>query len=172
MKSNIVLCGFMGCGKSTIGRALAEKLNMKLIDTDTYIEKKEGMSISEIFTTKGEDYFRNAELEVCRELSELRSCIISTGGGTLLKEENAAEIKKGGTVFFLNVSPQTVLTRLRYDTTRPLLQREDKEKAVNDLMDQRMPLYKKAADYVVNAEEPPRKVCAKIVSLYNGGKNG
>lgn len=171
MKSNIVLCGFMGCGKSTIGRALAEKLNMRLIDTDAYIEKKEGMKISEIFSSKGEEYFRNAELEACRELADIKNCIISTGGGTLLKDENVTEIKKGGTVFFLNISPQTVLMRLRHDTTRPLLQRKDKEKAVNELMDQRMPLYRKAADYIVSAEEPPRKVCAKIISIYNGGKN-
>ena len=171
MKSNIVLCGFMGSGKSTVGRALAEKLSKKLIDTDSYIEKKEGMTISEIFASKGEEYFREAELKACREFSDLENCIISTGGGTLLKEDNVAEIKRGGTVFFLNVSPKTVLTRLRHDTTRPLLQREDKEKAVNELMSLRMPLYRKAADHIISAEEPPRKVCAKIISIYNGGKN-
>lgn len=169
MRKNIVLCGFMGCGKSTVGRLLAEKLGMRLIDTDSYIEKKEGMTISEIFTEKGESYFRNAELEVCKELSGFHSCVISTGGGTLLKEENVKEIKKGGKVYFLDVSADTVLTRLRYDTTRPLLQKPDKEKAVNDLMRQRMPLYKKAADYVISAEEPPRKVCGRIMEIYNGG---
>lgn len=171
MKKNIVLCGFMGSGKSTIGRQLSEKLGMKLIDTDAYIEKKEGMTISEIFAEKGEDYFRNVELEVCKELSEMKNCIISTGGGTLLKECNVNEIKKGGTVYFLNVSPNAVLTRLRFDTTRPLLQRADKEKAVNELLAQRMPLYKKAADYIINAEETPRNICAKIISIYNGGSN-
>lgn len=171
MKSNIVLCGFMGSGKSTVGRALAEKLSMKLIDTDSYIEKKEGMTISEIFAQKGEEYFRNVELEVCRELSSMRNYVISTGGGTLLKEENVAEIKKGGVVFFLNVSAQTVLTRLKNDTTRPLLQRTDKVKAVNDLMNKRMSLYSKAADYVINAEESPRKICSEIIAIYNGGTN-
>lgn len=169
MKKNIVLCGFMGSGKSTIGRALSEKLGMRLIDTDTYIENKEGMTISEIFKRHGEEYFRNAELDVCRELSTLRNCIISTGGGTLLKDDNVAAIKKGGTVYFLDVSPNTVLSRLKHDTTRPLLQRGDKEKAVNDLMKQRLPLYKQAADYIINAEEPPRRVCAKIMEIYGRG---
>lgn len=169
MKKNIVLCGFMGSGKSTIGKILSEKLGMRLIDTDSYIESKEGMTVSEIFAKYGEEYFRNAELEACRQLSSLQGCIISTGGGTLLRETNVAEIKKGGKVYFLDISPDTVLTRLRHDTTRPLLQREDKEKAVNDLMKQRMPLYKKAADHIINAEESPRKVCAKIIEIYNGG---
>lgn len=165
---NIVLCGFMGCGKSTVGRALAEKLGMRLIDTDSYIEKKEGMTISRIFAEKGEDYFRKLELEVCSELSGKKNCIISTGGGTLLNEKNVAEIKKGGKVYFLNVSPATVLTRLKYDTTRPLLQRKDKEAAVNELLNKRLPLYMKAADYVIDAEQSPRAVCCKIMEISSG----
>lgn len=171
MRKNIVLCGFMGSGKSTVGKLLCEKTGMRLIDTDTYIEQKEGMTISDIFAQKGEEYFRSAELEVCKELSGMKNCIISTGGGTLLKECNVKEIKKGGIVYFLDVSPSAVLSRLQFDTTRPLLQREDKEQAVNDLLSQRMPLYKKAADHIINAEETPLKICAKIISIHNGGTN-
>ncbi len=171
MRNNIVLCGFMGCGKSTVGRLLSDKLGMRLIDTDSYIEKKENMTISRIFEEKGEEYFRNAEFEVCRELSTVSGRIISTGGGTLLKEDNVRELKKGGIVFFLNVSPDTVLARLKCDTTRPLLQRPDKEAAVNELLSKRMPLYRKAADYTVNAEETPRKICAEIIKIYRGGRH-
>lgn len=167
--SNIVLCGFMGSGKSTVGKLLSDRLCMRLIDTDSYIEMKEEMTISEIFAQKGEEYFRNLELEVCRELSGMKNCIISTGGGTLLKECNVREIKKGGVVYFLNVSPSSVLKRLKHDTTRPLLQREDKETAVRELLTQRLPLYKKAADYVINADEPPKKVCSQILEIHNGG---
>ena len=112
MKKNIILCGFMGCGKSTVGKQLSERMGMKFIDTDSYIEQKEGMTISEIFAEKGEDYFRSLELEVCKELSNLHAAVISTGGGTLLKDKNVKAIKKNGVVFLLNVSSNTVLTRL------------------------------------------------------------
>lgn len=167
MKKNLVLCGFMGSGKSTIGRQLSEKLGMRFIDTDTYIEQKEGMTISRIFEEKGEDYFRSLELEVCKELSKLQGSVISTGGGTMLKDCNVKELKKNGVVFLLNVSSNTVLSRLKSDSTRPLLQREDKEKAVKNLLSQRIPLYNRAADYVIDAEESPRKVCIEIMNIYN-----
>ena len=170
MKKNIILCGFMGCGKSTVGKQLSEKMGMKFIDTDSYIEQKEGMTISEIFAEKGEDYFRSLELEVCKELSNLHAAVISTGGGTLLKDKNVKAIKKNGVVFLLNVSSNTVLTRLKSDDTRPLLQREDKEKAVKMMLSQRTPLYNRAADYVIDAEESPRKVCSRIMSVYNSIK--
>ena len=170
MRKNIILCGFMGCGKSTVGKQLSEKMGMKFIDTDSYIEQKEGMTISKIFAEKGEDYFRSLELEVCKELSNLHAAVISTGGGTLLKDENVKAIKKNGVVFLLNVSSNTVLTRLKSDDTRPLLQREDKEKAVKMMLSQRTPLYNRAADYVIDAEESPRKVCSRIMSVYNSIK--
>ena len=167
MKKNIVLCGFMGSGKSTIGKQLSERLGMRFIDTDIYIEQKEGMTISEIFAEKGEEYFRNLELEVCKELANLRATVISTGGGTLLKDANVKAIKKSGVIFLLNVSSSTVLTRLKNDNTRPLLQRDDKEKTVKMMLSQRIPLYNRAADYVIDAEESPRKVCTQIINIYN-----
>ncbi len=170
---NIILCGFMGSGKSTIGRALSDKLRMKLIDTDAYIEEKEGMTVSEIFAQHGEEYFRAAETKACEELSTVGGCVISTGGGTLLNEKNAELLKKNGMIFLLDISPRMVLIRLRGDTTRPLLQVKDKRAAVEELMEKRMPLYRKAADYVVDAEGSPRKICAEIVAAYNnGGKYG
>ena len=124
---------------------------------DTYIEQKEGMTISEIFAQRGEEYFRELELKVCKELSGLRATVISTGGGTLLKDANVKELKKSGMVFLLNVSSNTVLQRLKNDTSRPLLQRDDKEKAVKMMLSQRIPLYNRAADYVIDAEESPRR---------------
>ncbi|MBQ5439356.1 MAG: shikimate kinase [Clostridia bacterium] len=167
MKKNIVLCGFMGSGKSTVGKLLAEKMGRKLIDTDAYIVKKENMPISQIFAEKGEEYFRACETQVCKELSQLSGCIISTGGGTLLREENVTEMKKNGIVFLLDVNADTVLARLKFDNTRPLLQREDKETAVRSLMEQRIPLYCRAADHVINAAVPPWQICNKIMDIYN-----
>ena len=167
MRKNLILCGFMGSGKSTIGKLLSEKMGTGFIDTDTYIEQKEGMKISEMFEKYGEEYFRSREREVCEELSKLKRMVISTGGGTLLNEDNMRALKSNGVVFLLNVSSRTVLTRLRNDTTRPLLQQDDKERAVKMLLNKRIPLYNRAADYVIDAEESPRKVCLKILSIYN-----
>ncbi len=167
MKKNIILCGFMGSGKSTIGKQLSEKLGTGFIDTDIYIEQKEGMTISKMFEKYGESYFRQKEKEVCEELSNLQRMVISTGGGTLLSDDNMKALKKNGVIFLLNVSSRTVLTRLKNDTTRPLLQREDKEKAVKMMLSSRTPLYNRAADYVIDAEESPRKICLKIISIYN-----
>ena len=167
MRKNLILCGFMGSGKSTIGKLLSEKLGARFIDTDSYIEQKEGMTISEMFEKYGEDYFRQRELETCEALSQLQKTVISTGGGTLLREENLRALKKNGVVFLLNISSRTVLNRLKNDTTRPLLQQEDKEKAVKMMLTKRTPLYNRAADYVIDAEESPRKVCLKILSIYN-----
>lgn len=168
MKKNLILCGFMGSGKSTIGKLLSEKLGARFIDTDTYIEQKEGMTISEMFEKYGEEYFRAREREVCEELSKLQKTVISTGGGTLLNDDNMRALKSSGVVFLLNISSRTVLNRLRNDTTRPLLQQEDKEKAVKMMLSKRTPLYNRAADYVIDAEESPRKVCLKILAIYNG----
>ena len=167
---NIVLCGFMGSGKSTIGRMLSEKLSMPLIDTDIYIEKKLNMTIPRIFEEKGENFFRQTETQVCRELSEFDGYIISTGGGTLLNSENASVMREGGIIFLLNVSENTVLRRLKDDSTRPLLQRDDKEKAVHELMTKRMPLYKRAADHIIDAQLPPNIVCKKIIEIFRGGE--
>ena len=167
MKKNLILCGFMGSGKSTIGKLLSEKMGTRFIDTDAYIEQKEGMKISEMFEKYGEDYFRSREREVCEELSQLKRTVISTGGGTLLNEDNMRALKKNGVIFLLNVSSRTVLTRLKNDSTRPLLQQDDKEHAVKMLLNKRIRLYNRAADYVIDAEESPRKVSLKILSIYN-----
>ena len=171
MKKNIVLCGFMGSGKSTIGKLTAEKLGARFIDTDAYIEKRENMTISEIFKVHGEEYFRNLELEVCNELSEMTKTVISTGGGTMLRDENVKALKKNGIVFLLNVSPNVVLTRLNNDTSRPLLMRPDKKKAVTELLSNRLPLYNRAADYIMDGEESPRKLALRMISIYNNDAN-
>lgn len=166
MKNNIVLCGFMGCGKSTVGRALAAKLNYKFCDSDAVIEQREGMSISNIFAHKGEPYFRELEKTVIRELSEQKGLIIATGGGAVLNSENAENLRRTGLVIFLDITPEAVLKRLEGDTTRPLLMRDDKEFAINELMTKRKPLYAAAGHHTVNAEQPIEKVIEKIVELY------
>lgn len=166
MENNIVLCGFMGCGKSTVGRALAAKLGFKFCDSDTVIEQREGTAISNIFAEKGEGYFRELEKTVIRELSEQNGLIIATGGGAVLNPENAENLRRTGLVIFLDITPKAVLKRLEGDTTRPLLMRNDKEAAVNELMTKRKPLYTAAGHFTVNAEQSVDEVVEKIIELY------
>lgn len=170
MKNNIVLCGFMGCGKSTVGRLLAERLNLQFCDTDVVIEEREGAAISTVFAEKGEEYFRDVERSVIRELSEQNGLVIATGGGAVLSLENAENLRKTGFVVFLEIGPETVLKRLESDTTRPLLMRENKETAVRELLAIRTPLYSAAGHCTVNAETDPETVAEKIIELYV--KNG
>jgi hypothetical protein len=157
---NVVLIGFMGCGKSTVGRALEKKWGYKYLDMDAHIEAAEGMTINEIFASKGEAYFRELETGMLKKLAGTKRYIISTGGGTPLREENRQLLKELGTVIYLRVSPETVCERLKDDTTRPLLQRPDKEEAVRELLGKRKNLYAAAADYTISVD---RKMVSRIV---------
>ena len=167
MKNNIVLIGFMGCGKSTVGKLLAAKTGYTLVDADSYIEQKENMTINEIFATKGEDYFRSIETEVVKELSQKEGLIVATGGGMVLKKENADYLRSTGFCVWLKVSPETVLERLRNDTTRPLLQRADKETAVKELMAAREPIYKSACHAQVCADGNAEITANSILLLFD-----
>ncbi|MGI6269126.1 MAG: shikimate kinase [Candidatus Howiella sp.] len=162
---NIVLCGFMGCGKTTVGRMTARRLGIDFVDMDVYIEQQAGMTVSEIFASKGESAFRRMETEAARQLSERNNLMIATGGGTVLNPENVALLKRNGVIVLLQVSPETVLWRLRNNNTRPLLQRPDKEAAVRTLMAERTPVYKNAAGIILSANMPSGQVAAQLSHL-------
>lgn len=151
---NIVLCGFMGCGKTTVGRRAAKRLGLEFVDMDSYIEQKAGMRVSEIFAKHGEAEFRKMESEAARELSEKSGLLIATGGGAVLNPDNAAAFHSGGIVVLLQVTPETVIRRLKNSTNRPLLQRPDREQAVRELMEQRSAAYQAAASIVLYADGP------------------
>ena len=151
---HIILIGFMGSGKSTLGKILAGKLDCPFIDTDHYIEKKEGRKITDIFADDGEEYFRNLETEVLKELLESKERkVLSLGGGTPLREENQALIKEGGYSVFLKITPQEAYNRLKGDKKRPLLQVEDPKERIKQLLTVRNPIYEMAADYVLVEEQ-------------------
>lgn len=165
--ANIVLVGYMGSGKTTVGNLLCSKYQMKFVDTDQYIEEQQNMSISEIFRLFGEDAFRKLETEALEELS--RTCfhtVISTGGGIVLKEENRKLLKKLGTVVFLEVSPDEVSRRLRGDTSRPLLAGDSEEEIlqkIETMLAARLPYYQSAADHTVKADEKtPEEIAEEI----------
>lgn len=170
VRGNIVLIGFMGCGKTTIGNAIADRLGYKLLDVDAYIEESEGCSISQIFADKGEAYFRQLETETLRRLnSSLSHTVISTGGGLPMREENAQELKILGTVIYLDVVSDEVIRRLAGDTTRPLLQGGNAAEKVNRLMDERRPVYESVADYIVPVTgRQVSEIVAEISEIVNG----
>ena len=152
-KNNIVLIGFMGCGKSTVGKKLAGALGDEFSDTDAMIEEAYGKTISAMFAEDGEEYFRNAETELLRKLSaEAEGLVLATGGGMPMREENAALLREVGTVIFLEAKIETILERLQNDTGRPLADGEDREKRLRPLYEKRLPVYREAADYILDTE--------------------
>lgn len=166
---NIILTGFMGSGKTTLGVRLSYRLKQPLVDTDKWIEKEQGRTITEIFAREGEEAFREMETEALRTLLQTEGGqIISTGGGLPMREENRKLLGRLGTVVFLRVKPETVCRRLKGDTTRPLLQKEDPEGEIRRLLALRNPLYEQAADVTVDVDE---KSCEDIMEeiLGHGG---
>ena len=153
MMKNIILIGFMGSGKTTIGKALEEKTDMTFVDTDELIEAYEGCKISEIFADKGEAYFRRLENETLKDLlASTDSKVISTGGGIVTNQANIPLLKQLGKVFYLRIKPETVVERLEGDKTRPLLIGEDKLVKVEQLMTGRKELYEMAADKTIDTD--------------------
>ncbi len=138
---NIVLTGFMGTGKTVIGKLLAEKLSWEYIDTDELIEKKENMKISDIFAKKGEPYFRKIETEIIKEVSKKDKCVISTGGGVVLKDENMATLEKNGIIINLYASPDKIFERTSKDKSRPLLNKDNPKEEIMKLLNFRAPYY-------------------------------
>lgn len=168
--NNIVLCGFMGCGKSTVGRNIARKTGKNFLDMDSYIENKAGMTVSQIFEKYGESGFRNMEHEACRELSEMNGLIIASGGGAFTFERNVGVFKNKDVIVLLDVPLDTIKYRLRNDKSRPLLQKPDRDKVMQELYDKRLPLYKNAADIVVSGKNTPLKTAFAVINAVKNVK--
>lgn len=163
-RKSLVLCGFMGCGKSTIGSLLAKKAGMSFVDLDAYIEKQEHKTVSQIFADSGEDYFRMKEREAVQALADKKGLVIAAGGGTLTFPENVEVFRRSCRIILLDIPVEVAAKRLQYDTTRPLLQRPDRDEVIRELYDKRLPLYQAAADLTVNAADSPMQVCMTIMS--------
>lgn len=152
--NNIILTGFMGSGKSTVGIRLSYRLKCVVEDTDKRIEREQGRTVNEIFGTEGEAYFRNLETECLKKmLSEPGNRIISVGGGLPVREENRKLLKELGTVVYLRISPEKAYERLKEDDTRPLLKGEDPLGKIRKLMQEREPVYAEAADITVDVDD-------------------
>lgn len=158
----IFLCGFMGCGKTTVGEILAKKLGLPLIDTDAYIVEQAGKSIPDIFAQDGEPYFRKLEAEAVRTLCT-RNAVISCGGGAMLNPDSAAYARKNGAVVLLDESFDTCYGRIQGDTNRPIVQRSTKEE-LHQLFDQRAGVYRAHASHAVPGGVSPEEMAERILA--------
>ena len=162
---NIVLTGFMGTGKTTIGQALAQMLHMKLVDVDEEIESAQGMRINDIFKTHGEQHFRDMETAMIKKTSQEENLIISTGGGAVLRDENMAALKEKGIIFCLSASAETIMKRTGISQDRPLLKVEDPMKKISELLAFRRPFYEKAGIMIETDGKSPLQVADEIVEI-------
>ena len=161
---NIVLIGFMGAGKSTISDYLKTVFAMDIIEMDQIIAEREGMSISDIFETYGEEYFRNLETELLIEMQSRSNVVISCGGGVPMRERNVVEMKKNGRVVLLTAKPETILNRVKDNHDRPLLEGNKNVSFIGDLMEKRREKYQAAADIVIETDGKDKlEICEELV---------
>lgn len=165
-RTTIFLVGPMGAGKSTIGRLLASELNLSFRDSDRVIEERTGADIPWIFDMEGEEGFRERETAVLVELAAETDVVIATGGGIILREENRAIMKSAGHVCYLTASIDQLVERTSRDKKRPLLQVENPRQKIIDLLALRDPLYRAAADFIINTDRrSPKAVAQEIAGL-------
>ena len=161
MKDNIALIGFMGSGKTTVGKALAKLMDMKFVDIDKVIEAHEKKSIADIF--------RDLEREIILQESAKNDCVIATGGGSILDNENVKRLKETSYIVYLNANLDCLYLRLKNSNTRPILnEAEDRKKIIEDLLERREFLYRISADYIVdiNAKTSVYETASKIKEAY------
>lgn len=151
MTQNIILIGFMGCGKSSIGRRLAGRLGYELRDSDDLITARAGKSITDIFNDEGQARFRERETLELRELIDSRGIVLATGGGAVLREENREILRRIGLVVWLHSDPETLFERANRNRKRPLLDVENPRGTFNALLESRLQVYEAAADRKVDA---------------------
>ena len=168
MKTSIALIGFMGTGKTAVGKALAEKLGKEFFELDLLIEKKARKTIPAIFKEDGEISFREFEIEVVKEVSQQRNAVIACGGGVILNKINIDRLRKEAVIVYLTASPRVILRRISRDIDeRPLLAVANPALTIKDLLRFRRPFYERAADVTVNTsgldiDSVVRQITAKI----------
>lgn len=161
---NIILAGMPGSGKTTVSLFLSELTGRPVTDTDAEIVKRHG-EIAAIFASRGEEYFRDLESEVCERLGRVDGRIVATGGGCLLRAENVAALKQNGRIVYLKTSPEQLIDRLEGDTSRPLLTGDVKAR-LRELYEARRTVYENAADYIVGTDGmPPKEIAKKILEF-------
>ena len=163
---NIALCGFMGRGKSSVGRIVAEQLQFAFLDTDTVIEARAGKNISQIFDEQGEAAFRALEKRIVKELAERDRTVISAGGGLVVDPENLASLKSHALVVCLWASPETIWSRVKNQGHRPLLNEPNPLEKIRRLLDERAPFYKQANVLLSTEIRSPREVAQQVLHQF------
>lgn len=170
LKTNIALTGFMAVGKSAVGRALARKLKLHFVDLDRVIEKTEGMKVREIFSRKGEAYFRRREKEALAGILALEGQVIATGGGVVIDEENLRLLKEKSLLVCLTASPDVLLQRAGNGTKRPLLKSNNRKERVTELLKQREKNYSQAHALIETSHLNVEQVADKIIALLKNAR--
>ena len=166
----LIIIGPMASGKSVVGKKLSKRLDIDFYDTDEEIVKKTGVTISHIFDIEGEDKFRSREMNIFSDLIKKDGCVISTGGGIVLKQENRELLKKG-TVLYLKTSIQTQLERTMNDKERPLLRgKENKEVTLRRMAELRNTLYEKSSNYIIEETDNSNQTVDNIIKHLNESK--
>ena len=169
LENNIILIGFMGSGKSSVGKILAERLGYSFKDTDEMIVAEEGIEIEEIFHRYGEEYFRNLESMLLMSIMDnYGKTVLSTGGGMPIRDKNVNLFRVMGKVIYLRTSKATIISRLLEDTTRPLLKGDNPKERVETLLLERAPIYNKAADIIIDTDDKSiDDIVDEIINIYN-----
>jgi shikimate kinase len=163
---NIALCGFMGTGKTSVGRIVAEQLRFAFLDTDTVIEARAGKTVAEIFAEQGEAAFREWERRIAKELEMRDHSVIATGGGFIVNPDNLASLKQHALVVCLWASPDTIWSRVKSQNNRPLLNEADPLEKIRRLLAERAPCYKQA-DVLLSTElRSPREVAQQVLHQF------
>ncbi len=164
MSTNILLIGFMGAGKTTVSHELSKLTGMKEIDMDAYIVEKEGMAITDMFEKFGEAYFREKETDSLTEIMKETNCIVSCGGGVVVKDENVEYMKNGGKIVLLTATPETTLERVKNSTDRPILNGNMNVEFIANLMEKRRERYLSVADVIVATDNKTvEEICTEIL---------
>ena len=168
---NIVLIGFMGAGKSTVSEYLSRKYNMDTVEMDQIIAEREKMSISDIFSVHGEEYFRDLETKLLIEMQAKTNTVISCGGGVPMRERDVKEMKKNGCVVLLTATPETILERVKDNHDRPLLEGNKTVSYISELMEKRRAKYEAAADVIIETDgKSTQEICEELVQKMTGGQ--
>ena len=154
MKTSIALIGFMGAGKTAVGKVLAEKLGKEFVELDSLIEQRAGKTIPDIFEEDGEEHFRELEIEVTKEVSSKKNAVIGSGGGIVLNKINIDRLKRESTIVYLTATPRVILERTSADQIeRPLLMVADKVLHIRELLKFRKLYYERAADIKIDTSK-------------------
>ena len=164
---NVILLGFMGTGKSCVAKAVAEMLGRTVVSVDKEIERREGAAISDIFSAKGEPYFREAEKAVIKDLSRREGIVIDAGGGAVLDGENLDSLRGNGLLICLNAKPETILNRVSGNSDRPLLDVPDPLAKVSELLAKRAPYYASVENQIDTEGKSVSEVAGEVTTLYN-----